>query len=144
MAIGNEPMGTCDSRQTEITLQLGGGSSEPRFRFVGTSAATSAGDAGIFGLSTLCAEEFSGRRICMSREFIETVDPPLEPNPPSEPRVLAWIHPTFVPTFTVDSATNLIHYPRDISGQLARNCDGWSSSSTNMSGLSVYAYLGRF
>jgi hypothetical protein len=130
VAIGNEPKVACGSRQTEITLQLGGGSSEPHFRFVGVTTATATGAAGIFGLSDLCAEEFSGSRVCMSRELIETVDPPLEPG--REP-VRAWIHPTFVPTEGTD-----------ISGLPADTCSGWSSNSRTQLGLSVHAYLGSF
>jgi hypothetical protein len=129
VAIGNEPKGACGSRQTEITLQLGGGSPEPHFRFVGVTTATVTGAAGIFGLSTLCGEEFSGSRVCMSRELIETVDPSLEPGEP----VHAWIHPTFVPTEGTD-----------ISGQPAVTCSGWSSNSRSQLGLSVHAHLGSF
>ena len=136
VAIGNTPSGSCGPRATEITLSLGGPGSS--FRFVGATAATTTGDAGIFGLSALCGGEFLGSRICMSREFIETVDPP------SYPSVLAWIHPTFVPTLTIRGATNSPdNFDRDISGALASTCFGWSTA-TNKQGLAVNVSSGAF
>lgn len=111
------------------------------FEFVGTSAATTTGDVGIFALNNLCSDTFSGARMCTSGEILGTVEPP------TLPAALAWARPTIASMDVESSGSEVID--RDsgvksfvIGGRLS--CGSWNDASPGIAGLMVGTDDGAF
>ena len=111
VAEGTEPLSPCVGNSTEITFNITGppgpegppgpqgqpGAAGPpgppdagdvQFEFVGITAASFKGDAGLFTFSRACNAEFPGSRFCNEREIFDSLIPPLTGETGS-----AWVHP---------------------------------------------------
>lgn len=103
--------------------------SAQELQYVGNSAITTKGGAGVAALTGLCFDEFgAGARICTSEEVLLSTEPlPVDAN--ADPQ---WVLATFVSgAFKIFDTSGIEGQPHTLS------CLGWRSNSSSYQGLTV-------